>query len=333
MTAQLLTPNAISDALKRLAPYVHRTPVLESSLLNGWLGHRLLFKAEGMQKIGAFKIRGALNVLLTLKEQGALPGEVVAFSSGNHAQGVALAAKLLGVKATVYMTSFTSPVKVQATRGYGADVVLLPTRKEVEEAAHAHAERGATLIPPFDSDGVIAGQGTACLEAIEDKGVPDAVFASCSGGGLLSGTYLATRLFTPAPPVYGAEPKMANDAAQSLKAGHIVRFTDTPKTVADGATALSISERTFAYLKQLAGIIEVEEETMLYWAQWLSHLLKTPVEPTCAAAMQAACDWLAGQKEKRTVLVILSGGNIAPAMMQLIWERDRLSRIPTVTGS
>jgi threonine dehydratase len=177
---------------------------------------------------------------------------------------------------------------------------------------------------------VLAGQGTACFEAIEDSGIPDAVFATCGGGGLLSGTYLAAKLLAPLAKVYGAEPKMANDASQSVRAGHIVRLPDTPKTIADGATSLSVAERTFAYLKQLAGIIEVEEDAMLYWSQWLAHLLKTPVEPTSAASMQAAADWLAGRQDKKTVLIILSGGNIAPDMYRQIWERDRLGEIPAL---
>ena len=138
----MLSPEVIAAAVSRIAPYIHRTPVLESSLLNGWLGHRLLFKAEGMQKIGAFKIRGALNTMLTLKEQGNLPHEVVAFSSGNHAQGVALAAKMLGIRATIFMPSFTSPIKTQATRGYGAEVVLTDTRQQAEAAARARVNQG-----------------------------------------------------------------------------------------------------------------------------------------------------------------------------------------------
>lgn len=328
MPPSLLSPDAVTSAHARIKSYIHRTPVLESSLLNAWLGHRILFKAEGIQKIGAFKIRGALNALLSLKERGGLPREVVAFSSGNHAQGVALAARLLGVKAIVFMPSFTSPIKVQATRGYGAEVVITPTRREAEESAQKRAVQGAYLIPPFDSDEVIAGQGTAALEALQDHGASDAIFAACGGGGLLSGTWLATQLLAPKTVVFGAEPRLGNDAAQSLKAGHIVRLADTPKTVADGASALSVSERTFAYLKKIDGIIEVDEEPMLYWAQWLAHLLKTPVEPTCAACMQAAAEWLADKPKGKTVLIILSGGNIAPEMMRRIWERDQLATLP-----
>ena len=175
---------------------------------------------------------------------------------------------------------------------------------------------------------MIAGQGTACFEAVKDAGIPDAVFAACGGGGLLSGTWLATQALCPQVPVWGAEPKQGNDAAQSLAKGEIVAFTNSPETVADAAATLSISERTFAYLRRIAGIIEVEEEAMLYWAQWLSHLLKTPVEPTSAAPMQAACDWLSTKKTPQTVLIILSGANIAPEMYRRIWAKDYLSQIP-----
>ena len=194
------------------------------------------------------------------------------------------------------------------------------------------AGQGAAFIAPYDNDDVIAGQGTACLEALEDAQTPDAIFATCGGGGLLSGTYLAAQLLAPRAKIFGAEPRAANDAAQSLRAGHIVRFQETPKTVADGATTLAVAERTFAYLKKLDGIIEVEENAMLYWAQWLTHLLKIPVEPTSAAAMQAAADWLATQSGPKTVIIILSGGNIAAPIHRRIWEHDYLNEIPCLVG-
>jgi threonine dehydratase len=324
----LLSPQAVATAHQRIRKYIHRTPVLESSLLNAWLGHRLLFKAEGLQKIGAFKIRGALNALLALMERNKSLEKVVTYSSGNHAQGVALAAKMMGIKATVFMPSYTSAIKRQATRGYGAEVVLTPTRQEAEAGAQERVAQGASLIPPFDSDDVIAGQGTAFLEAVEDSGAPDAVFATCGGGGLLSGTYLAGQLLAPSAQVWGAEPRAGNDAVQSLKAGHVVRLTEVPNTVADGAVTLSVSERTFAYLQRLAGIVEIDDDDMLYWSQWLAHLLKVPVEPTSAAAMQAAVGWLADKPAGQTVLVILSGSNIAPEMYKRIWEHDYLDKLP-----
>lgn len=326
-TLQLLTPQNIQQAHQRIAPHVHHTPVLESHTLNRWLGHRVLFKAECMQKIGAFKYRGAMNTLLSLHEKGVLPKEVVALSSGNHAQAVALAAREFGIAATIIMPGFTSPVKIQATKSYGADVVLTPTRAEAEEKVKEYVARGMEYIPPYDRDEIIAGQGTACFEALQEHKV-DAVFATCGGGGLLSGTLLASLCFTPAPLVFGAEPLKANDAAQSLRKGSIVRLESTPETIADGATTLSISERTFHYLKQLAGFYEITEEAMIYWTQWITHLLKITPEPTSAAAMAAAAIWLSEQTAPKTALVIISGGNIAPEAHRKIWAANQLEHLP-----
>lgn len=323
-----LPPEAIATAHRRIAPYAQRTPLRESPRLNMWLGHEVVFKVEAMQRCGAFKFRGAMNALLALKEQGNLPREVVAFSSGNHAQAVAEAGRLLGVPTTIFMPSFTSRIKQQATRAYGGKVILTASRQEAESRAEAMAAEGAFLLPPYDHDEVIAGQGTACYEALQDGAHPDAVFATCGGGGLLSGTFLAAKLLAPEVPVFGAEPMQANDAAQSFRAGKIVRFKESPDTIADGARALAVSERTFHYISQLQDIIEVEEENILYWTQWLSHLLKIAVEPTSALAMAAASQWLSGQKEKRRVLVILSGGNISPEAYRAIWARDLLEKIP-----
>lgn len=323
-----ISPISIAQAHARIAPYLHRTPLLESHLLNEWLGgHRLVFKLECFQKTGAFKARGALNTLLQLKEQGILPRHVVAFSSGNHAQAVAYASALLGVKATILLPSFTSKVKQQATASYGAEVVLTATRQEAEGLAQDYIAKGACFIHPYDNENVIAGQGTACYEALQDCDVePDAIFAPCGGGGLLSGTFLAGQLLKPHIPVYGAEPVCANDAAQSLRKGEIVAFSTSPDTIADGVRTLAVSERTFHYLKQLAGIIEVEEQDILHWTAWLMHLLKAVVEPTSAVAMAGAAAWLKTQAEPKTVLVILSGGNLSPETQQAIWQANALDR-------
>jgi threonine dehydratase len=323
-----LSPDSISEAHRRIAPYIHRTPLLQSHLLNEWLGHEIIFKAEGLQKVGSFKIRGALNALLTLKEENRLPSEVVAFSSGNHAQAVALAAKMLGIKATIIMPNFVSKVKQQATRSYGAELILTQTRQEAEALAAEKSKAGITFIHPSDDDLVIAGQGTACLEALQDGAEPTAIFATCGGGGLLSGTYLAARALAPNAQVFAGEPRLGNDATMSYRSASIVTLPDTPMTIADGARTLHISERTFYYLKRLAGFYDVPERDIIYWTQWLQHLLKINVEPTSAVAMAAAVQWLQKQSKKQRVLVILSGGNIDAGAHRQIWEKDYLGEPP-----
>jgi threo-3-hydroxy-L-aspartate ammonia-lyase len=323
-----LSPHVVSDAHARIAGHINRTPVMKSALLDEWLGHDICFKMECFQKSGAYKIRGAFNALLSLKEEGRLPREVVAYSSGNHAQAVAKAAKLLGVHATIIMPSFVSTVKQQATRSYGATLILTDTRQETEVMALQKQREGLWLLHPSADDAVIAGQGTACLEALEDSGDVDAVFAPCGGGGLLSGTWLATQLLSSSARVYGVEPLMANDTAQSLRSGEIITLPQTPMTIADGARTLHISERTFYYLKQLAGFYEIPEEPIIYWTQWLSHLLKVSVEPTSAMAMAGTFEWLKTQNKKQRVLVILSGGNLDAQTQRSIWQTDYLGQLP-----
>lgn len=328
-----LSPDTITQAHKRIAPYIHRTPLMESHVLNSWLGHDIVFKVEGLQKGGAFKIRGALNALLGLKEEGKLPTKVVAFSSGNHAQAVAMAGKMLGVHTTVIMPSFVSKVKQQATISYGAELKLTSTRQEAEALAQRYADEGAYLLHPSADARVIAGQGTACLEALEDGAKPDAIFATCGGGGLLAGTYVAAQHYAPQALVFGSEPLMANDATRSYRSGEIVSFDDTPMTIADGARTLHVSDITFAYLRQLADFYEIAEEDILYWTQWLQHMLKVSVEPTSAVAMAGAFEWLKTQTQGKRVLVILSGGNIDATSYQKIWAKDYLSQVPSLSAS
>lgn len=326
----MLSPEVVAQAHQRLSPHIHETPLVESALLNEWLGNRVIFKVEAQQKIGAFKIRGALNTLLALKERGELPKWVVAHSSGNHSQAVACAAKMLGIRATIYLPAATSPIKQQATRGYGAEVIIKPTRQEAEAAVYDDVKKGAFFLPPYDHDDVIAGQGTSCFEALKAGLKPDAIFLPCGGGGFLSGTWLATQLLCPTAKVIGAEPKSGNDAAQSIKVGHVVKLPEAPVTIADGVVTLSVAERTFQYLQKIEAMLEIEEEKTVYWTQWLMHLLKITVEPTAALAMAAAAQWLSGQHRGKTVLVILSGGNIAPATYQQVWKKNHLDQIPAL---
>jgi threonine dehydratase len=338
MTYTPLSPYAVQQAQTRIVPYIHRTPVLSSSLLNTWLSealpenqkHQIFFKVEGLQKIGAFKVRGALNALLSLQEQGSLPAHVVAFSSGNHAQAVAYAAKTLGVKATILIPKGSSAVKIQATKAYGAEVIVAETRNDAEARVADFEAKGAVFIHPYDNDAIIAGQGTSCLEALQDGVLPNAIFASCGGGGWLSGTFLASRLLCPTAKVFAAEPLRGNDATQSYRTGRVVKLPAAPDTLADGARTLAISERTFHYLKQLDDFFEIEEQEMAYWTQWLIHLLKVAVEPTSAMSMAAAQRWLQKQNAPQKVLIMLSGGNIDARTYTKVFARDYLGDLPNL---
>lgn len=325
----LLTLHDIQAASKRLAGNINHTPLLTSGLLDNWLGHEFYFKAENWQKVGAFKARGGYNTLAWLKEQNRLPEQVVAYSSGNHAQSVAWAAAQFGVKATIVMPQTVSKVKMLATKAYGANVVLASDRPAAEATAAKLANEGAYLIPPYDHDQVICGQGTVVLDALQQLPAPDAIFVPCGGGGLLSGSVIAAKGSNANIKVFGAEPVTANDAAQSLKTGQIVRLQQSPKTVADGVQTLSISERTFGYLKNSDGILEIEETDICYWTQWLTHLLKVTVEPTSALGMAAACQWLKTQKTPQKVLVVLSGGNLDQETRAKVWQQDYLGQQPS----
>ena len=319
-------------AQDRINHLIHHTPLLASSLLNHWLGHNIVFKAECLQTIGAFKIRGASNILAKLAQQNNLPNRIVANSSGNHAQAVAYAAKQYAIPTTIYTVESISPVKAAATRGYGAEVKMFTSRVLADEAVAAAGEEPDTLwIPPFNHPDIIAGQGTAALEALQQMDTtPNAVFAPCGGGGLLSGTLISTRAFAPNCQVIGCEPLAANDAARSLRAGQIVPLPGPAITLADGAATPSVGSHTFPLLQQLDDFYEVPERHIQYWTQWLQHILKVHVEPTSAMCMGGVVNWLAKQREPQTVLVILSGGNVSEATMRQIWANPDLSIQPSL---
>lgn len=325
------TSQDVAAAAKRLhsSHRLFRTPIMESYALNKLLGgHRIFFKCENLQRTGAFKARGALNTLLQWKEESRLPPRVVAYSSGNHAQAVAWASQVLKIPCTIFMPKNVSPLKAQATRAYGAEVVLSDTRPESEALARAAVLAGAGLIPPFDLDSVICGQGTAVWEALVDmntyqRTLPDAVFTPVGGGGLFSGSLLAAKGFSalfeaearmyPArsqlargsPLVFGAEPLSGNDANQSVRTKKVVALPTQPISMADGAMTLAVTERTLHYLLQGDGLFEITEAELAYWTQWMTHLLKLTVEPTSALSLAAAVRHLQAQKTQQTVLVCL----------------------------
>ncbi|WP_416307794.1 serine/threonine dehydratase [Neptunicella sp. SCSIO 80796] len=327
----LIDFSEITAALQRIQPYASQTPIFQSRMLNTWLGHEVYFKAECLQRCGAFKFRGAVNTLAWLQQQGQLPRKVVANSSGNHAQAVALAANLFGIEAQIFTAKNVSAVKAAATEFYGAELTLCDTRVQADQQVKQASEQdGVYWIPPFDHPQVIAGQGTVAFEALQQVEGINGIFAPCGGGGLLSGTLIAARELAPQAEVIGVEPLAANDAMRSLQSGEVFRFEQSPKTLADGAATLSISDLTFEHLQHLDDFYTVEEPQIAYWTQWLQHLLKLHVEPTSAMCMAAVVAWLQQQSSPQKVMVILSGGNIDREKMQLLWQQDYLQQIPVL---
>ncbi|MCW8109663.1 serine/threonine dehydratase [Alteromonas ponticola] len=322
----------IQAAYCRIHHKVKRTPLLESSLLNRWLGQRILFKADCLQTVGAFKIRGATNFVAHLEETDRLPTHIVANSSGNHAQAVSCVAKEYGIPATIFAAQTISEVKAAATQSYGAELKLFDTRKEADIAVSEAAEKPGTVwIPPYNHADIIAGQGTCALEAIEDAGHADAIFAPCGGGGLLSGSLIAARAMLPEAKVIGSEPLLANDAARSLQSGKIETLNETPDTLADGAATPCLGDLTFPYIQQLDEFYEVNEQQITYWTQWLQHLLKLHVEPTSAMSMAAVVSWALSAPSGQTAIVLLTGGNISQQSMLKIWQTDYLLQPPNIT--
>jgi threonine dehydratase len=324
------SPHLVLESYERIKNYIHKTPIIQSESLNEMLGgHKIFFKAESLQKTGAFKVRGVLNHLLLMKEQNMLPERVVAYSTGNHGIGLAYVAKVLNIHARIYLPKHTSFVKQKAAEYYGAEVIYTESREEAERRSFLDQDNGFYYLHPSDSDSTIAGAGTMCFEALlEMKRKPDAIFVSCGGGGLASGTYLAKELMSKDSKLICTEPLNANDAFQSYHSGKIFRFKDSPNTIADGLKTLGLSARTFEYIKQMDDFVCVEEGEIFYWTAWLIHLLKIACEPSCALNMSAVKAWLAGKTEPQNVLVMISGGNIDPSLYREIWKEDYLMTSP-----
>ena len=298
----------IAAASRRIAGHAHRTPVLRSRTADERVGAELFFKCENFQRVGAFKFRGAFNALSQFDPAQRRAG-VVSFSSGNHAQAVALAARLLGIPATIVMPRDAPALKVSATRGYGAEIVLYDRYTEDREAIGSELarQRGLTLIPPYDHPHVIAGQGTAAFELFEETGPLDALFVCLGGGGLLSGSAIVARERAPACKIYGAEPAAGNDGSQSFRAGRIVRI-DTPQTIADGAQNQSLGQLTFPIIQRLVDdIIEVSDAELVDSMRFFAERMKIIVEPTgCLSFAAARKTKPAGSR----IGIFVSGGNV-----------------------
>lgn len=312
MTMPLLTPSHIITAYNRIKDYVIKTPILTSDYLNNLLSHDIYFKYEGSQVTGSFKARGALNALLHLKEQNKLPNYVVTFSSGNHAQAVAFAGQKLGVKVKVFFQPNPIAKKLKTTGELGAETFVAETRQQAEMLTMQEVEKGAFFLPPFDNDDIICGQGTSCHEALSEIGTVDAIFATCGGGGWLSGTYLATQGLCPSAHVIGCEPLLGNDATQSFRTGKIVALPQAPNTIADGARTLKVAERTFQYLQKLNDFFEISDEDIIKYQTLAQEHLKVVIEPTSAVAFAGLVQWLEKNKPqtKQKLLVLLSGSNV-----------------------
>ncbi|MBN3831385.1 MULTISPECIES: threo-3-hydroxy-L-aspartate ammonia-lyase [Burkholderia] len=306
----LPTYDDVAAAAARLEGHAHRTPVMTSRTIDEALGAQVFFKCENLQRMGAFKFRGAFNALSRFDAEQRRNG-VVAFSSGNHAQAIALSARMLGIPATIVMPQDAPAAKMAATRGYGGKVVTYDRYTEDREqiGRDLAAQHGLTLIPPYDHPDVIAGQGTAAKELFDEVGPLDAVFAPLGGGGLLSGTALATRALSPHATLYGVEPEAGNDGQQSFRSGAIVHI-DTPRTIADGAQTQHLGNLTFPIIRRdVDDILTATDAELVDCMRFFATRMKIVVEPTgCLsfAAVRRMKDALQGKR----VGVVISGGNV-----------------------
>jgi threonine dehydratase len=307
---QLPTYDDVAAAAARIDGAAHRTPVVRSQTAGRLLEAEVFFKCENLQRMGAFKFRGAFNALSRFSPEQRRQG-VIAFSSGNHAQAIALSARELGIPAAIVMPLDAPRAKMEATRGYGAEIITYDRYTQDREALTRQVaqERGMTLIPPYDHADIIAGQGTAAKELLEETGPLDAIFAPLGGGGLLAGTALATRALAPGCKLYGVEPEAGNDAQQSLARGEIVHIA-TPQTIADGAQTQHVGELTFGIIRRdVTAVLTATDEQLIDAMRFFAERLKLVVEPTGCLGFAAARHAGLPLRGLR-VGVILSGGNV-----------------------
>jgi threonine dehydratase len=319
----MVTYDDVARAAERLQGVAHRTPVVTSRTLDERLGARLFLKCENLQRVGAFKFRGAYNAVAKLSTDERERG-VLTYSSGNHAQAIALATRLLGVSAKIVMPENAPGAKRRATEGYGATIVPYdPAKVTREEVAETLRQEGdPVLIPPYDHADVIAGQGTAGKELLEDVGELELLLVPCGGGGLLSGSALAARRLGPGCRVVGVEPEAADDATRSFKTG-VLHTVHNPPTIADGARTPSLGKLTFPLVREnVDDMVTVPDEALIRAMRFVWERMKLVVEPTGVLALAAALEGrvdLAG----RRVGVVLSGGNV-----DLAYALELFKRVP-----
>ena len=309
-TPSLPTFDDVQAAAQRLDGYAHRTPVMTSRTLNELWGAEVFFKCENLQRMGAFKFRGAFNALSRFTPEQRQAG-VVTFSSGNHAQAIALSARILGIPATIIMPHDAPEAKADATAGYGGNIIRYDRYSEDrEQIGRDLVQRyGYTMIPPFDHPDVITGQGTAAKELFDEVGPLDALFTPLGGGGLLSGTALATRALAPDCVLYGVEPEAGNDGQQSM-AQHKIVHIPTPKTIADGAQTQSLGQMTFAIIQRdVNAILTATDAELVTCMRFMAQRMKLVVEPTGCLGFAAASNMQEQLRGKR-VGIVISGGNV-----------------------
>ncbi len=297
----------IRAAAMRIAPYVHRTPVVTSRTLDDEIGARIFFKCENLQKVGAFKARGATHAVLSLDDDSAAKG-VVAHSSGNHAAALAYAASIRAVPCTVVMPDSAPEIKIEAVRGYGAEIVFCKQPERTAVCDRVAEETGATLIHPYATPRIIAGQGTAALELLDEVRDLDAVIAPVGGGGLLSGTAIVVKSLRPQAIVYGAEPKAVDDAHRSLETGVRQPAVENPRTLADGLLT-GLGELNFEILRERrARVVTVSEEAIVEAGRYHLERMKLVVEPSGAVGL-AALREIVPEIHGMKVGIVISGGN------------------------
>lgn len=300
----------VAQAHQRILPYLNKTPVLTSRTINELTGAQFYFKCENFQRMGAFKFRGAMNALSQFTAEQRKNG-VVTFSSGNHAQAIALSAKLLGIPATIIMPEDAPKAKMDATKGYGGRVITYNRYTEDREkiGQQLAQKEGLTLIPPYDHPHIIAGQGTAAKELFDEIGELDMLFVPLGGGGLLSGSLLSTKALSPDCKIFGVEPLAGNDGQQSLRKGEIIHI-DTPKTIADGAQTQHLGNYTFEIIRNnVDDILTATDEELISTMQFYAQRMKIIVEPTGCLSLAAARQ-LGDKLKGKKIGIIISGGNV-----------------------
>lgn len=311
MSIVLPTYEDVTKASATLKGVAHRTPVMTSATADRMTGARVFFKCDNLQRMGAFKFRGAYNAIANLTPEQRKAG-VLTFSSGNHAQAIALAGKLLGVATTIIMPEDAPAAKKAATQEYGATVVSYDRYKENRDdiARDMQKKTGMSLIPPYDHLHVIAGQGTAAKELFEDVGELDYLLVCLGGGGLLAGSALSAHALSPACKVYGVEPEAGNDGQQSLRKGEVVHI-DPPRSIADGALTLYLGQLTFGVIKQrVTDILTVTDPQLLSTMRFFAERMKLVVEPTGCLGAAALLQGVLPVEKGARVGVIISGGNV-----------------------